>query len=66
MTTVLEIESAIERLPRDQFSKIHDWIVEKDWQKWDEQIELDSATGKLDFLAEEAIRDAKSGNMKPL
>ena len=33
MTTVLEIERAIEQLPSDQFSKIHDWIVEKDWQR---------------------------------
>lgn len=62
ITTVLEIESAIERLPSDQFSKLHDWIVKKDWQKWDAQIELDSADGKFDFLAEEALRDAKSGN----
>jgi hypothetical protein len=52
MTTVLEIERAIEQLPTDQFSKIHDWIVEKDWQTWDAQIERDSAAGKLDFLVE--------------
>lgn len=56
MTTVLEIERAIEQLPSDQFSKIHDWIVEKDWQTWDAQIDRDSADGKLDFLVEEARR----------
>ena len=66
MTTVLEIERAIEQLPTDQFSKIHDWIVEKDWQTWDAQIERDSAAGKLDFLVEEALGDAKSGNTRPL
>lgn len=65
MTTVLEIERAIEQLPRDQFSVIHDWIVEKDWQSWDVQIERDSAAGKLDFLVKEALQDAKSGNTRP-
>jgi hypothetical protein len=66
MTTVLEIERAIEQLPSDQFSKIHDWIVEEDWQTWDAQIERDSAAGKLDFLVNEARRDAESGHTKPL
>ena len=66
MKTVLEIERAIELLPSDQFSKIHDWIVEKDWQTWDEQIERDSVAGRLDFLAEEALQDAESGDAKPL
>jgi hypothetical protein len=40
--------------------------VEKDWQTWDAQLERDSAAGKLDFLAEEALRDAESGNTRPL
>ena len=66
MTTVLEIERAIEQLPSDQFYKIHDWIVEKDWQMWDAQIERDSTAGKLDFLVEEALRDGQSGDTKPL
>ena len=66
MTTVLEIERAIEQLPSDQFSKIHNWIVEKDWQTWDAQIERDSADGKLDFLVEEALRDTESGDTRPL
>jgi hypothetical protein len=66
MTTVQEIEQAIEQLPSDQFSQLHDWIVEKDWEKWDAQIERDSETGKLDFLVNEALRDAKSGETTPL
>ena len=66
MTTVQDIERAIELLPSDQFSKIHEWIVEKDWQTWDAQIERDSAAGKLDFLVEEARRDAESGDTRPL
>ncbi len=66
MTTVDEIKDAIEHLPGDQFSKIHDWIIEKDWEVWDGQIERDSAAGKLDFLIDEARRDKESGKTKPL
>jgi hypothetical protein len=66
MTTVQEIERAIEALPSDQFSEIHHWIVEKDWQAWDAEIERDSAAGKLDFLLDEALQDDKSGNTRPL
>ena len=66
MTTVQEIERAIEQLPGEQFSQVHDWIVERDWEKWDAQIERDSAAGKLDFLVDEALRDTKSGHTRPL
>ncbi len=66
MTTVQEIADAIERLPNDQFSVLHDWIVEKDWKRWDAQIECDSAAGKLDFLVDEALKDAESGHARPL
>jgi len=66
MTTVQEIEHAIEQLPSDQFCQVHDWIVQRDWEKWDAQIERDCASGKLDFLVDEALQDAKSGNTRPL
>ena len=66
MTTVKEIKDAIEHLPGNQFSEIHHWIVEKDWEEWDTQIERDSKSGKLDFLIDEARRDKESGNTRPL
>lgn len=66
MTTVQEIETAIEHLPGSQFSQIHDWIVEKDWETWDAQVESDSKAGKLDFLVDEALRDTESGATRPL
>jgi len=66
MTTVQEIEHAIDQLSSDQFSKIHDWIIEKDWALWDRQIAQDSVSGKLAFLVKEAIGDAESGVTRPL
>lgn len=66
MTTVKEIKDAIQHLPGGEFSKIRDWIIERDWAEWDAQIERDSKAGKLDFLLDEALQDKKSGNTRPL
>ena len=66
MTTVQEIEHAIEQLPGDQFSEIHAWIIEKDWELWDKQLQQDSVSGKLDFLVSEALQDAEAGHTRPL
>lgn len=49
-----EVKSAIEALPRREYMKLTHWLSEHDWQVWDEDIERDSAAGKLDFLIEEA------------
>jgi hypothetical protein len=37
-----------------------------DEQNWDNQIELDSAAEKLDFLAKEALEELESGNRRML
>ena len=45
-----EIKAAIEALSRDEYARLRRWFVEMDWESWDRQIELDSESGKLDFL----------------
>lgn len=59
MTTVTEIESAIERLPDRDLHHLSGWFDAYLNRKWDEQMERDAASGALDFLAEEA-REAKA------
>ena len=54
MTQVQEIEDAIERLPPEQFRELAEWLRERDQQLWDDQLDSDSASGKLDFLFTEA------------
>ncbi len=61
MTKVEEIESAISSLPKDEYAQLRQWFIESDWQKWDQQIEADAASGKLDFLLQE-VEDAKKHN----
>ncbi len=66
MSKVDEIKAAIEALPEDEYVELRQWFSEKDWQKWDEQIEEDSKSGKLDFLIEEAFNEKKKGKLKNL
>lgn len=54
MTKVEEIQAAIESLPENEHSRLRRWFTERDWAKWDAEIEQDSDSGKLDFLIKEA------------
>ncbi len=66
MSKVDEIMNAIEALPQKDFTQLRQWFTERDWQKWDKQIETDSEAGKLDFLINEAIDEKDSGSLKEL
>jgi len=61
-----QIKSAIEALPERDYIQIRNWFSEKDWQKWDRQIEMDSESGKLDFLVREALDEKHEGKLKDL
>ena len=66
MSKVEEIESAIESLSEEEYARLRKWFSEKDWEKWDRQIEFDSESGKLDFLSREALDEKAKGNLKEL
>ena len=66
MSTLLEIEAAIERLPKQDFGRLREWIAERDQQLWDKQLERDVAAGRLDRFAQEAIADFQAGRCKDL
>jgi tRNA A22 N-methylase len=53
MSRVEEIKEAIDTLPEEEYIQLRQWLSEKDWQKWDQQIVVDSETKKLDFLLKE-------------
>lgn len=59
MTRLEELELAIESLPENEYRQFRRWFLERDWEKWDREIEADSTSGKLDFLVKEA-QDAKA------
>ena len=66
MPKVEDIKHAIEELTEEEYKQIRNWLLEKDWTKWDEEIERDSAEGKLDFLIEQARKAKREGKLKSL
>ena len=61
MSTVEEIKSAISALSEEDYIHLREWFSGKDWEQWDKEIERDSASGKLDFLTEEAATEKNLG-----
>lgn len=66
MSTVAEIENALERLPVEDARKIAEWLQRYLDEKWDKQIDGDIAAGRLDKLADKAMQDYQAGRIKPL
>lgn len=61
MTKVEKIELQIEKLSAPEFAEIREWILERDWARWDAQIERDVSAGKLEDLIGESHQDYQSG-----
>lgn len=66
MSTVEEIEQAIEKLSPQDHKRLMDWLDEHYWAKWDQQIEEDSAAGRLDHVLEQVKADIAAGRTRPL
>jgi len=61
MTTVQAIEAAVEQLAPEQRAEFRAWFEAFDAHEWDVQMEQDLQSGRLDWLAEEALGDLAAG-----
>jgi hypothetical protein len=61
--SLTEIKSAVRQLPPKDLAELAAFILEQDNAAWDKQIEQDAASGKLDFLFEEAERERAAGKL---
>jgi len=61
MTRVEEIEAEIEKLSQGELGELRDWLLERDWDQWDRQIEADAAAGKLKDLFDKALAAHRAG-----
>ncbi len=66
MSTLEEIQSAISSLSSEDYARLRQWFADRDWEQWDRQIEEDAASGKLDFLIEEAMDEKAQGRLQEL
>ena len=61
-----EIEQDILQLNEDQLREFRAWYEEFSAKAWDDQIMHDATSGKLDDLANQALRDHEAGRSRPL
>ena len=64
--TIDDIEKAVASLPGEQLDRFRAWFEAFDAARFDEKIERDAASGKLDRLAEHALADYHQGRAREL
>lgn len=57
MSSAAEIEQAVQQLPPEELARFREWFAAYDAGQWDRAIQDDAHAGRLDALADEAIRD---------
>lgn len=66
MSTVHDIEAAIEKLPREDFFALVDRLRARYADDWDRQIEEDAKTGRLDALYARLETENRGNSEEPL
>ena len=66
MGKVEKIEHEIETLSPQELQKLRGWFFEFDVKAWDQQIEKDVQSGKLDAAADDALKAFHSGEASEL
>ncbi len=61
MSKIESLEREIERLSPEDLAEFRRWFTSFDAAMWDQQIESDVRDGKLDALAEKALREHAAG-----
>ena len=66
MSTVKDIERTVRQFEPEDLATFRDWFGEFDAEVWDRKIEEDVTVGRLDALADQALRDRQEGHCTEL
>ena len=66
MTNVEAVEKEIERFTPTELAEFRRWYANFDADAWDEQIEADAKSGKIDALAKEALAEYEAGKAREI
>ena len=66
MGRVEKIEDEVQALSPAELAQFRAWFLEYDWAAWDQQLERDVQAGRLDDLAEKALREHAADKTTPL
>lgn len=61
MSRVEALQQEVELLNEEELRTFREWFANREADEWDRQIEADSKGGKLDRLAERALREHADG-----
>jgi len=64
--SVTEIEAAISRLSATKLQELMEWFEDHYNHLWEQQIEADLESGKLDKIFAEVEAEINSGSVEPL
>jgi hypothetical protein len=64
--SITDIEQAITELSPEELARFREWFDEYYAQVWDEQIEKDAKSGRLDRIISEVDEEYDTGLSKPL
>ena len=62
--SLAEIKNAVRELSPKELAELAAFISKQDNAAWKQQIEEDAASGKLDFLFDEAERERTAGQLR--
>jgi hypothetical protein len=66
MSKVENLEKQIRQLSPEELAEFRRWYADFDGELWDRQFEADVKAGKLDALAERALRAHEAGQSTKL
>jgi hypothetical protein len=59
-----ELKTAVSELSPSELTELASFVMRQDQAAWDAQMDNDAASGRLDFLFEEAARERASGQLR--
>jgi hypothetical protein len=66
MTKLEAIEKQIQASSPAELAELRDWLLEREAEQWDREIERDAASGKLDELFEKSLSDHRAGKSREI
>ena len=66
MTKLEALEEEIKKLSPAELVQLREWLLERDGEDWDREIERDAASGKLDKLFEKSLADHRAGKSREI
>jgi hypothetical protein len=66
MTKLDKLEEAVRGLDRKELAVFRNWFQDYDAEEWDRQIELDVVSGRMEALAEKALKEHQDGKTREI